>query len=82
MQPSVKHPATAQAQISEVQVNPDIKLRQMIYRPAHAKGTVLFLHGFPETNLCVEADCRVAVQRLRSACVRLAWLWPILAPRR
>ncbi len=37
------------AQISEIQVNPDITLRQMVYRPAHAKGTVLFLHGFPET---------------------------------
>jgi pimeloyl-ACP methyl ester carboxylesterase len=36
-------------EISDVQVNPDIKLRQMIYRPAHPKGTVLFLHGFPET---------------------------------
>lgn len=36
-------------EISDVQVNPDIKLRQMVYRPAHPKGTVLFLHGFPET---------------------------------
>lgn len=41
--------ASPKAEISEVQVNPDIKLRQMVYRPAHAKGTVLFLHGFPET---------------------------------
>jgi pimeloyl-ACP methyl ester carboxylesterase len=36
-------------EISDVQVNPDIKLRQMVYRPEHPKGTVLFLHGFPET---------------------------------
>jgi hypothetical protein len=36
-------------EIGEVQVNPDIKLRRMIYRPSHPKGTVLFLHGFPET---------------------------------
>ncbi|MBV8123259.1 MAG: alpha/beta hydrolase [Paucibacter sp.] len=37
------------AEVSEIKVNPDITLRQMVYRPAHAKGTVLFLHGFPET---------------------------------
>jgi pimeloyl-ACP methyl ester carboxylesterase len=36
-------------EVGEVQVNPDIKLRHMVYRPAHPKGTVLFLHGFPET---------------------------------
>ncbi|HEY1151449.1 MAG TPA: alpha/beta hydrolase [Pseudoduganella sp.] len=45
-------PATAaapKAEIGEIQVNPDIKLRRMVYRPAHAKGVVLFLHGFPET---------------------------------
>ncbi|MGU7785293.1 alpha/beta fold hydrolase [Burkholderia sp. PU8-34] len=36
-------------EIGEVQVNPDIKLRHMVYRPAHPKGSVLFLHGFPET---------------------------------
>jgi pimeloyl-ACP methyl ester carboxylesterase len=41
--------ASPKAEISEVQVNPDIKLRRMVYRPAHSKGTVLFLHGFPET---------------------------------
>ncbi|MEX3955646.1 alpha/beta fold hydrolase [Trinickia sp. EG282A] len=36
-------------EVGELQVNSDIKLRHMIYRPAHRKGTVLFLHGFPET---------------------------------
>ncbi|WP_026228164.1 alpha/beta fold hydrolase [Paraburkholderia atlantica] len=36
-------------EVGEVQVNPDIKLRYMVYRPAQPKGTVLFLHGFPET---------------------------------
>lgn len=44
--------ATVSAPTMEVgylQVNPDIKLRRMVYRPAHPKGTVLFLHGFPET---------------------------------
>jgi pimeloyl-ACP methyl ester carboxylesterase len=41
--------ALPKAEVSEIQVNPDITLRQLVYRPAHAKGTVLFLHGFPET---------------------------------
>lgn len=36
-------------EVGEVQLNPDIKLRRMIYRPANPKGVVLFLHGFPET---------------------------------
>ncbi|RQR30283.1 alpha/beta hydrolase [Burkholderia sp. Bp9143] len=35
--------------VGELQVNADITLRHMVYRPAHPKGTVLFLHGFPET---------------------------------
>ncbi|MGF6447710.1 alpha/beta fold hydrolase [Paraburkholderia youngii] len=36
-------------EVGELQINPDIKLRHMVYRPAHRKGTVLLLHGFPET---------------------------------
>ncbi|MFD2615604.1 alpha/beta fold hydrolase [Paenibacillus gansuensis] len=36
-------------EIGELQVNSDIKLRHMVYRSAHSKATVLFLHGFPET---------------------------------
>lgn len=36
-------------EIGEVQVNPDIKLRRMVYRSEHPKGIVLFLHGFPES---------------------------------
>jgi pimeloyl-ACP methyl ester carboxylesterase len=35
--------------IGEVQINPEMTLRHMVYRPPHPKGTVLFLHGFPET---------------------------------
>lgn len=38
-----------QVNVGELQINPDIKLRRIVYRPAHPKGTVLFLHGFPET---------------------------------
>ncbi|NVH78476.1 alpha/beta hydrolase, partial [Paraburkholderia sp. JPY432] len=36
-------------EVGELQIDPDIKLRHMIYRPAQSRGTVLFLHGFPET---------------------------------
>jgi len=36
-------------EIGELQINPVIKLRHMVYRPAHPKATVLLLHGFPET---------------------------------
>ncbi|WP_219837447.1 alpha/beta fold hydrolase [Paenibacillus sp. R14(2021)] len=36
-------------EIGELQVNSDIKLRHMVYRPAQPKATVLFLHGFPES---------------------------------
>ena len=36
-------------EITDIRVNPDITLRHMVYRPAHPMGTVLFLHGFPET---------------------------------
>ncbi|WP_321856639.1 alpha/beta hydrolase [Burkholderia cenocepacia] len=36
-------------EVGEVQVNADITLRHIVYRPAYSKGTVLFLHGFPET---------------------------------
>jgi pimeloyl-ACP methyl ester carboxylesterase len=42
-------PQPAVPEISVVQVNPDISLRRLIVRNAKAKGTVLFLHGFPET---------------------------------
>jgi pimeloyl-ACP methyl ester carboxylesterase len=36
-------------EVGELQLSPDIKVRHMVYRPAHPKGTVLLLHGFPET---------------------------------
>ena len=41
--------AVAKTDIGFVDVRPDIKLRHMVVRSAHPKGTVLFLHGFPET---------------------------------
>jgi pimeloyl-ACP methyl ester carboxylesterase len=35
--------------ISTLEVGPGIELRRMVLRPAQPAGTVLFLHGFPET---------------------------------
>jgi pimeloyl-ACP methyl ester carboxylesterase len=37
------------AEIGFVALGPDVKLRRMVVRNPQAKGTVLFLHGFPET---------------------------------
>ncbi|GJG98427.1 alpha/beta fold hydrolase [Cupriavidus pauculus] len=34
-----------------LEVGPDMRLRRMVVSPTQAKGTVLFLHGFPETML-------------------------------
>lgn len=39
------------AEVSYVQISPDITLRRMIMRSTKPKGTVLLLHGFPETML-------------------------------
>ncbi|NBD23093.1 alpha/beta fold hydrolase [Paenibacillus glycinis] len=41
--------SSSKMEIGELQVSSDIKLRHMVYRPAHPKATVLFLHGFPES---------------------------------
>ncbi|KQZ44350.1 alpha/beta fold hydrolase [Duganella sp. Root1480D1] len=44
--------ANASAQeIGNIQLSPDITLRRMVVKNPAAKGTVLFLHGFPETML-------------------------------
>lgn len=32
-----------------IQLTPELQLRRMVARPAHPKGTVVLLHGFPET---------------------------------
>lgn len=42
--------ATAQ-EIDNIQLTPDITLRRMVFKQPSARGTVLFLHGFPETML-------------------------------
>ncbi|OWV92752.1 alpha/beta hydrolase [Rhizobium sp. R72] len=42
---------TARIEIGYTDVGPDITLRRMVARNANPKGTVLFLHGFPETLL-------------------------------
>lgn len=38
-------------EVGFVKVSPDITLRRMVIKHPQAKGTVLFLHGFPETML-------------------------------
>jgi pimeloyl-ACP methyl ester carboxylesterase len=35
--------------VEKVAIGSDLQLRRMVVRSAHPKGTVLFLHGFPET---------------------------------
>ncbi|KQV53875.1 MULTISPECIES: alpha/beta fold hydrolase [unclassified Duganella] len=41
----------AAQEIDYVKLSPDITLRRMVVKNPAAKGTVLFLHGFPETML-------------------------------
>ena len=45
------NPATQESrtEIGYIEVEPDLALRRMVVRNPHAKGTVLLLHGFPET---------------------------------
>jgi len=40
---------TSNVEIGYIATDQDITLRRMVVRNPHAKGTVLFLHGFPET---------------------------------
>jgi pimeloyl-ACP methyl ester carboxylesterase len=46
-----QHPRAqaSKAEIGFIELDSDIKLRRMIVRNSRPKGTVLFLHGFPET---------------------------------
>jgi pimeloyl-ACP methyl ester carboxylesterase len=54
-------PAQAQKlDIGYVEVDPDITLRRMVVHTATPKGTVLLLHGFPET-LCAWKDVSSAL---------------------
>ncbi|KLK90111.1 alpha/beta hydrolase [Microvirga vignae] len=54
-------PAQAQnPDIGYVDVNSDITLRRMVVHTASPKGTVLLLHGFPET-LCAWKDLSLAL---------------------
>jgi len=65
--------ASAAAQeISFVKLNPDITLRRMVVKNPAAKGTVLFLHGFPETML---TWCELALDLGRDYEVH-AFDWP------
>ena len=42
-------PTESAMKIETIQVSPGLQLRRMVLRPALPKGTVLLLHGFPET---------------------------------
>ncbi len=54
-------PAQAQKlDIGYVELNPDITLRRMVAQTVSPKGTVLLLHGFPET-LCAWKDVSLAL---------------------
>jgi len=46
---SIGHTAKAEPEIGYLQLNPDMKVRRLVVHNATPKGTVLFLHGFPET---------------------------------
>lgn len=43
------HAANTELQTSHLQVSPDITLRRIVIANPESKGTVLLLHGFPET---------------------------------
>ncbi|QFI69535.1 alpha/beta fold hydrolase [Sinorhizobium alkalisoli] len=46
--------------IGYIEISPDITLRRMVMQNSNPKGTVLFLHGFPET-LCAWKDISLAL---------------------
>lgn len=46
--------------IGYIEISPDITLRRMVMQNPNPKGTVLFLHGFPET-LCVWRNISLAL---------------------
>jgi pimeloyl-ACP methyl ester carboxylesterase len=49
--PTAARVREADAAISFLELDPDVTLRRMVFRPARARGTVILLHGFPETLL-------------------------------
>lgn len=58
--------------ISQIQLGGEVVLRHMVARPAHPRGTVLFLHGFPETMLTWQP----IAQTLASEYAVHAFDWP------
>lgn len=48
---ALKKSIAAAQEIGYIEISPDITLRHMIVKNPTAKGTVLLLHGFPETML-------------------------------
>lgn len=47
--PGYAHDPSQKADIGFFEIDKDITLRRMVVRTGQSKGTVLFLHGFPET---------------------------------
>jgi pimeloyl-ACP methyl ester carboxylesterase len=62
----------ASPQISEVKISPDITLRRMVVANPGSRGTVLLLHGFPETML----TWRTLAQELGQEYEVHAFDWP------
>lgn len=58
--PAHAAPSEPTADVGSIDIGADIKLRRMVVHAAKPKGTVLFLHGFPET-LYVWKDISLAL---------------------
>ena len=67
------------ADVGFLEIDKDITLRRMVVRNTKPKGTVLFLHGFPETAVRLEGHLAGARRRLRSPRFRLAGLRAFVA---
>lgn len=52
--------ACARLDIGYIEISPNITLRRMVVQNSNPRGTVLFLHGFPET-LCVWKEISLAL---------------------
>lgn len=60
--PAVAAASEPAAEVSEVDIGAELRLRRMVVRPAAPQGTVLFLHGFPETMLAWKGISRTLGQ--------------------
>ena len=56
--PAADPAPTPSTETGFVQLDDDIRLRRLVVRNDHAKGSVLLLHGFPETSLAFKQIAR------------------------